>query len=663
MISLDHAIVYDIETICNCYTLHFEALNSDLAGTFEISEFRDDRREMLAWFAYWQANRVPMIGFNTLGFDYSVIHFIYNNPDASVWEIYDKAQETIHDQTMFKMIWESDRFAPQVDLYKIWHFDNPNKRTSLKALQFAMRSETVLEMPLPFDKPIAPWNVQPVLIPYNIHDVKETKRFALFSREVIEFRIELTDMLKGDVLNWNDTKIGAQIVEQRLGEELCYTRENGRREKRQTKRESVALADIIFPFIRFTHPEFNRVLTWLRGQVLREDEITGRIKTKGVFSGVSAVVNGFSFDIGTGGIHGSVPAQRFVADADWALVDIDVSGMYPANMIANKLYPEHLGERFVFEFSQVPKERAKYKKGTPRNKAFKLAGNGTFGNTNNVHSIFYDPAVTMATTVNGQLVICMLAEWLLSVPTVSIIQANTDGITYRIHRSQMAAAVEIRTAWEAYTRLALEEVEYRRMWIRDVNNYVAEDTKGKLKLKGAYWYPRKFPDDITNENAWHKDFSAQVCIMAAVEHMTKGTPIERFIYDHGDPFDFMCRAKVDRSATLWIGDKEVQRIQRYYVAREGGALKKIARPKGTPGTFKRKNGISDHEYYSILRELPPDTWDGRIHSKNKARYPEKTETGIESGYLVADCNRAADFDWNNLNYEWYVQGAQKLVVT
>lgn len=668
MIDLEHAIVYDIETLPNCFTFHFVALNSDLSGTFEISQFRDDRRELLAWFAYWQAHQVPMIGYNNLAFDYPVIHFIYNNQDCSVWEIFDKAQDQINDHTMFSMVWESDRFAPQIDLYKIHHFDNRAKRTSLKALQVNMRAESVEEMPLAWDSPLSPDQIEQTLIPYNRHDVTETKRFAHFSMDAIKFRLGLSETLTGDVLNFNDTKIGAKILEHRLGEELCYTRENGRREPRQTIRHSIALSDIIFPYVRFSNPEFNKVLSWMRGQVLSADELTETIRTKDAFTGVHATVGGIDFHFGTGGIHGSVPASRWAADDEWAIVDIDVASLYPNIAIVNRLYPEHLGHRFVEEYARLPKERKEWqaKKGKKCTEAnsMKLASNGTYGNSNNKFSVFYDPKFTMTITINGQLLLCMLAEWLLTVPTLQIIQINTDGITYRIHRSQMAATVEVRDAWQAYTRLVLDEAHYSKMWIRDVNNYVAEGTDGNLKQKGAYWYPRKFPDDISNAQppAWHKDFSAQVCVMAAVEHMTKGVSLEQFILAHRDPFDFMCRAKVDRSSTLWIGDKQVQRIQRYYVAKQGGRLRKIAKPKGTPGTFKRKNGISDHEYYSILQTLPPDTWDARIHTKNKNRYPTTTEQEIEAGYLVADCNRASDFDHNNVDTEYYIDRARELVV-
>jgi hypothetical protein len=472
----------------------------------------------------------------------------------------------------------------------------------------------------------------------------------------------LSETLRGDVVNFNDSKIGSKILEQRLGDEICYTWETGRKEPRQTIRHTILLSEIIFPYIDFRSPEFNRILTWMRTQTLSADELTETIRTKGVFTGVHATVGGIDFHFGTGGIHASVTASRWAASEDYALVDIDVTGLYPSIAIVNNLAPEHLGEAFVFEYAKLPQERALHKKGTVENAAFKLASNGTYGNSNNKYSVFYDPRFTMAITINGQLMLCMLAEWLLTVDTLQIIQANTDGITYRVHRSRLEHARIVRDIWQRRTALALEEVQYSRMWIRDCNNYIAEKVGGELKQKGAYWFPRKFPDDISNGTppAWHKDYSAQVVIKAAVEHMVTGQDVERFVYSHADKFDFMCRAKVDRSSRLMIGDQEVQRVCRYYVANSGGAMRKVSPPVAGAqvGQYKRRSGISDYEW----SQAPQDgTWDPRWHTKNRSKY-EIRETGIEAGFVVAECNRASDFDFGNVNFDWYVSAAKKLVI-
>lgn len=661
-VDISRAVVYDCEIFTNVFTMNVAGLFSDLDLTFELSPFRDHRQQLLQWFTYWWQTETPMIGFNNLYFDYPILHLIWNEPDISVGRIYAFAKNKIDNFNAFDTVRHYERFAPQIDLLKIHHFDNRAKMTGLKALEINMRSETVMETPLPFGTALDKDQIDHYLVPYNMHDVRETKKFAHISMDAIKFRIGLSSTLRGDVLNFNDSKIGSKILEQRLGSDVCYP--NG--SPGATFRDSIALRDIIFPYIRFENVEFARVLEWMRGQTLHADEINEAITTKGVFTGLQAHVGGIEFCFGTGGIHGSVASARFAADENHEICDIDVAGLYPAIAIVNKLYPEHLGSRFVEEYAKLPAERAKRKKGTVENAALKLAANGTYGNSNNQYSVFYDPKFTMAITINGQLMLCMLAEWLLTVPTLRLLAINTDGITYRIARCQSAAAREVQKAWEAYTYLTLESASYARVWIRDVNNYIAETTEGKLKLKGAYWYPVKFPEDISNSSppAWHKDFSAVVTIMAAVEHMTRGVPIDQFIYGHRNKFDFMCRVKVDRSSHLYLDDTELQRITRYYAAINGGNLRKVSPPaKGAKvGDYKRRNGITDQEYHAVLDTLPIGAWDARIHTKNKSCYVIR-ETAIEAGHKVAECNVASRFDFDNVNYDWYIEAARKLVIT
>lgn len=185
----------------------------------------------------------------------------------------------------------------------------------------------------------------------------------------------------------------------------------------------------------------------------------------------------------------------------------------------------------------------------------------------------------------------------------------------------------------------------------------------KLKLKGAYWYPTKFPDDISNAQppAWHKDFSALVATKAAVAAMVEGVPVEKFVRGHSDPFDFAIRAKVDRSSRLYIGDREVQRVCRYYISTSGAPLRKVMPPKGPEGTWKRKNGISDWEYHSISQEVGPGVWDARIHTANHSKY-EQREQHLQADFLVTDCSDMKWFDWSSVNYDWYIDQARKLII-
>ena len=103
--------------------------------------------------------------------------------------------------------------------------------------------------------------------------------------------------------------------------------------------------------------------------------------------------------------------------------------MYPNIAISNRVYPEHLTEKFCDIYEDVYNQRKSFAKGTAENAMLKLALNSVYGDSNNKYSVFYDPKYTMNITINGQLSLCLLAEKLLTIEGLKIIQVNTDGVT------------------------------------------------------------------------------------------------------------------------------------------------------------------------------------------------------------------------------------------
>jgi hypothetical protein len=194
------------------------------------------------------------------------------------------------------------------------------------------------------------------------------------------------------------------------------------------------------------------------------------------------------------------------------------------------------------------------------------------------------------------------------------------------------------------------------MMIRDCNNYIAEYAdeyvvKGKtIKRKGAYEY----------KMGWHQDHSALIVPMAAEAALVHGQDIRQFILNHEDVMDFMLRAKVPRSSILEWGRKRVANIVRYYVSTDGDILEKIMPAAGPIGKWKRANSITDAYYEAVLAEVGDD-WDERIHTKNKSKYEER-RTGINTGWTVMLCNNMEGVDPVDINYEFYIAEAMKLVV-
>lgn len=646
--------IWDLETLVNFFSFSGKFLDDDRIYTFEMSSRKNQRTELLSFLSYVQNTGAYMVGFNSLSFDYPIIHELLNNIYTFDYtRAYNLCQQIIGSQSYggnLNQIPMRDRIIPQIDLVKINHFDNPNRRTPLKSLQFAMRSRSVEDMPVKIGVHLTPEQMDGVL-KYNIHDVTETEKFLVKCLHLIEMRKELLDhgVLSGDVLNFSDVKIGTEFLLKKIGRSKCFIKGN---EPKQTHRTEINFAtDVILPKIYFRTEPFQVVLDWFKQQVIYvgSDEPLPKYE---------ATLAGLNFHFGVGGAHASVEGRKYESNTTHVIKDVDVTGMYPSIAIANGFAPEHLGKDFSDAYRQLVADRNMYKKGTTMNAVLKLASNGAFGNSDNPYSFLFDPRFAKQITVNGQLQILQLAEVFSLIPGLEIIQANTDGITVYMPRHIDHLFQLWKSDWEVQTGLKLEEVEYDKMWIRDVNNYLVLTKQGKIKAKGAYWFPK---EDKDYDGVWNKDFSMMVVQKVIEQVLINDWNPHHVIKCMSDAFDFMLRYKTPAGSTVYIGEKEMLKTVRYYVSTKGEPMKKISNPKGEIGQYKRANKLTDGFFAKVMSEIGPGIWDARIHTKNKSKY-EQLETNIENGRLVKQCNVASDFDWSDIDWDYYVKEIEKLKI-
>lgn len=680
---------YDIEVYPNVFTVKFIHIATDTRWQFEISYRRNDLAELIAFVWQLKAANARGVGYNNVGFDYPVLHRIVmqqmNDPRA----IYDLAMKLIKgskDEKFALQVWDRDRLFEQLDLIMVWHYNKENpvtgtEPTSLKALEIAMRMDDVEDLPFDVGTVLTDEQIDE-LHRYNEHDVIATIFFYVRSLTQIKLREELSTTFGKNFLNHSNTKMGGDILIhecEKAGIEF-FDRVNNRRVKRQTIRPSINLGECIFPYVRFERPEFEAVRALLASKTI--------IETKGVFKGLNADVDGLKYYFGTGGIHASVESRIFESNDTHQILDIDVASFYPNLAIKNRLHAEHLGLPFCDAYEGVYKTRKTYPKGSPENAAYKEALNANYGNSNNAYSVFLDPKFTMSITLNGQLLLCMLVEQMIKIPGLEMIQANTDGITYYCPREYIEHTRALCKWWEQLTCLELEEAQYSRMFIRDVNSYIAEYEGGGLKRIGAYAHERMDENPGTREVPYGKDPSGLVIPKAAEAALVRGEDIRTFIENHKDDYDFMCRAKAPRSNRLVMrwpeydnAEIDLANIVRYYVSNSGGSLVKIAPPTGELGTWKRAAKVSDATYAAVLAELAQDVdnmdsiggtylvgdmdaagvpWDARIHTKNRSKHGIR-EMGVCVGWRVTDCSNVKNFDRSTVSYDYYVQEAEKLV--
>jgi hypothetical protein len=611
--------VFDIETYPNVFTLAVEHAEAPLHWMFEISDLRNDSRQIVEFLQFLKDTDSRMVGFNNLGFDYPVAHTLIRMGHSDANTLYQKAMAIINSQDedgsrWVHMVKPSDQFVTQIDLFKIHHFDNRARATSLKVLEFNMRSDSIEDLPFPVGTVLNPDQIK-LLKEYNKHDVAQTKAFYHHTLDMIHFREELTRKYQRDFMNHNDTKIGKDYFVMKLEEAgvACYDFGPKGRTPRQTKRPVIHLKDAILPWIKFDDPEFNRVLNWLKAQSITE--------TKGVFNDLTATVNGFTFVFGLGGIHGSVESEVIESDEQHVIVDLDVTSYYPNLAITNGFHPEHLGRDFVSIYKFLFEQRKSYPKKSAESAMLKLALNGVYGDSNNQFSVFYDPLFTMSITLNGQLLLCLLAEGLMHIEGLRLIQVNTDGLTVRVPRTHKVLVDLARMAWQERTGLNLEEAVYKAMMVRDVNNYIGVFENGSTKRKGAYEY----------NMGWHQNAGGLVIAKVAEKVLVEGAPIRQTVEQWPDIMDFMLRTKVPRSSHLaieWDGQQpqKIQNTTRYYIAKGGGRLFKYMPPLAKkPGEWRK--------------------------------------IGVESGWGVQVCNDIKDAGKLPVDFDYYVREVEKLCLS
>lgn len=609
--------VYDVETYPNVFTLAVEHADAPLRWMFEISDWRNDSREIIAFLQFLKETNARMVGFNNLGFDYPVLHTLIRMGKADAATLYQKAMAIIGSQDedgdrWMHLVKPSDQFVTQIDLFKIHHFDNKARATSLKVLEFNMRSDIIEDLPFKVGTTLTREQVE-VLKKYNQHDVAQTQAFYHKSLDMLHFREELTRKYARDFMNHNDTKIGKDYFVMKLEEAgvACYDYGDKGRTPRQTKRPVIHLKDAILPWIQFAQPEFNRVMNWLKQQLIT--------KTKGVFTDLTATIDGFTFVFGLGGIHGSVESEIIESDSEHVIVDLDVTSYYPNLAITNGFHPAHLGKDFVAIYKHLFEQRKQYPKKSAESAMLKLALNGVYGDSNNQFSVFYDPLFTMSITLNGQLLLCLLAEGLMTIPGLRLIQVNTDGLTVRVPRNMKVLVDLARMVWQERTGLNLEEAVYKAMMIRDVNSYIGVFEDGSTKRKGAYEY----------KVGWHQNAGGLVVPKVAEKVLVEGAPIRQTVQQWPDIMDFMLRTKVPRSSYLAIEypgqqPQQLQNITRYIIAKDGGRL---------------------------FKWLPP------LKGKQEWR-----KIGVESGWGVQPCNNIRDADGVQIDYDYYIREVEKLTL-
>lgn len=471
---------------------------------------------------------------------------------------------------------------------------------SLKIYGGRLHCPKLQDLPIEPDASISP-ELRPLLREYCENDLHTT--LALFRK--LEAQIQLRERMTAeygiDLRSKSDAQIAESVIKHEV--EKMALRKLG-------KNDPFRMAGQTFNYRppEFIHANSSplRHVTDVVSGALFTVASNGAVKIPKEVADLSIRIGSGTYRMGIGGLHSSEKSTAHFADDRYALIDRDVVSYYPAIILKCGLRPGNMGESFTTVYRAIVNRRlaAKRHKDTVTADSLKITINGSFGKFGSPYSLLYSPTLLIQTTVTGQLALLMLIEALES-EDIAVVSANTDGIVIKCPREKLDLCNFVVWEWEYATGFETEATEYKAIYSRDVNNYIAIKPDG-VKVKGAY-APAGLQKNPTNE----------IVSTAVIKFLQHRTPIEETIRECKDIAKFVTVRAVKGGAIDQAGNYLGKAIRWYYavgivgpitykvngytVPRSEGARAVMQLPKEFPDDVDFKWYLNEAQ--SILKDI------------------------------------------------------------
>ena len=612
--DFDRVAVYDLEIGPNYFIACFKNPVTGSKKSFVIHKDRDDREELYKFInkirSYW------FVGFNNLEFDGQLIEtFLDNFHSPVLLDILNRrTRELIEDKTDWNkweiLIPEWKLSTKQLDLYKMSHFDNKAKRSSLKSLQINMEWHNVLDMPYHHSMPLTIDQVLEIE-DYCWNDVESTEHYYNLKKEDIQLRIDIGLQYNLHLLNKPNASIGTDIAKNE------YCKLSGRhflefKNSRDTNIE-FKFSEIISDKVQFSSRELQKVLS----DIKMYSPTTLALAKEYTF-----VYKGLKTVMALGGLHSSNKPFVYSETNTHDIIDIDFGSYYPGLMISLGIYPPHLGQEFIKLIELLRDRRlvAKKNKDKVTNESLKLSINSIYGKMGDKNSWLQSMRSLYKVTINGQLLLIMLCEKCTDLG-VDCIYQNTDGATFIVPKGLREKFTKVVEDFGTYVDIPVEFTDYKKCVITSVNDYVIEKTNEEIKRKG----------DFIVDYDYHQNNSYRIIPIALENYFIKGIPIETTIKSHTKILDFCAKIKgtsdwhfeVRKCEDGEIVKDTLQKNNRYIISTKGYVLYKM-----------NKEGKTQ---FVEAHPIKGRSW--KVTILNKIESLEAKDYNLDFSYYIRECNK------------------------
>ena len=569
----------DVEVFPNFFCVGIKEYNTNERLYFEISEWRDDRMELIRWLTNY---RGFLITFNGLHYDIPVLLYILRNQTCTNKDIMWFSSMIIEDERWYQSELKKYRYHDywkDIDVFLFWPMlTRKSKRISLKGLAIALNYPVIQELPYDPHHTLASNEERENIINYNtIHDLGILERIVTYLEDKIKLRIDIYNTLKLPCLSWDTIKIASESLVQAL-----------------SKTSGISKYDITkWRFSDDTKPDFSNFQVEFKDKKIRE--IYNKAATKGIMND-NFMLESLPLSVGEGGIHSINRFEEYFATDKYAIITSDVASLYPTiienwNLIRFKEVMKEYSSIKVFRIA------AKREGRKLQNEFYKLVLNGVSGLLDQEYSWLRHSPNALKMRMIGQFIIMKLCENVFDAE-FKVVSANTDGIEVIVERSRLSEYYEVIETCESQFNIEFEHEFYKSIHYQAVNDYIAfyEGTE-KTKKKGSFVTHPEIQDS----------FNTLVIPKALEAFFKNGTPVSDFIYEHDNLFDFCASQKVGKNYTILHEGKKQQRLNRYYASTNSGYLYKV--DGGSKTHMLKSSGVTianDLSAYLEHKEMPKD---------------------------------------------------------
>ncbi len=544
--------VFDIECFPNYFLIAFQSLVSGKIVYFELTPDAPLDVAKLSWVMH----SFCLVSFNGNNYDLPIAALALAGKDNShlMWATEEIILRNERGQDVLKKSKVKRLRLNHIDLIEVAPL-----KASLKIYSGRIHAKRMQDLPFKPGTILSPDQIA-IVRWYCCNDLTNTALLYRKLEEEIQLRETLGMTYGIDLRSRSD----AQIAEAVIAHEVA--RLNGARSQKPEILPGTVFKYQAPDFIRYTSETMQWALSVIKSARFILDE-NGEVGLPSELKDLKIPIAGGVYRMGIGGLHSSEQKQAHFADANTRLIDWDVTSYYPAIILNQGLYPLHMGRAFLSVYQQLVDRRLHAKK--TNNKviadSLKITINGSFGKLGSPYSMLYSPHLLIQTTVTGQLALLMLIER-LELAGIPVVSANTDGVIIKCPTLRLNEARDIARGWERDTRFQTEETQYRAVFCRDVNNYIAVKDDNTAKVKGAYTERGSSGNTVLSKNP-----TGLICADAVVAFLTTGKPINDTIRECRDIRRFVVVRNVTGGAWkdgVYLGKS----IRWYYAEGEQGEI-------------------------------------------------------------------------------------------